>query len=452
MSEPMALQAEVKDWKTLKGIDKGQFSDMMKAGKLDKFLNDQDFINSAVKGEALFEKPTEPKPTEAAVIQPIIPDPAQATAPAPVQDGGAWWQKRGFATEQEAVESMDSLRQLNDKKQEQIDRFNAERGRVGKEKQADQDRIRQMEAELKRERDERSRLQTGPAQAGDFPVAPIVPIPEDGLFDTPEFKAKMSTYRNDMQSYNEKMSKLISETRSENSKLRSEVQENKSKTTDISNTLQEGQQERQTKIATEQWQSVLVEVAKLQDYDGSLKTSKPFTEINDIVRTRGYDEASKIYPKKDIENFDRICDVIKSYRSVDADGHVDFVAPPRHRSLKVAYYDMLETKGELENFLNSVKTQGAREGREQVIKAISEQGSRATVLPPGGQAGEIVAEITDSDLDSKLEEYSKSQYDSRLKTDPAFQKEVYDLMVRKAERNPEWRSMIPTAWVTKFSK
>jgi predicted nuclease with TOPRIM domain len=454
----MAIQAEVKDWKTLRGIGKEQFAGMMKEGKLDRFLNDQEFVNTAVKGIEDFTKPVESaKPTETPVSSPTpSAEPVPVTTPpAPVQAGGgdAWWAKRGFASEQEAVESIDNLRQLNDEKQTKLDRFNAERGTLGREKQTNQERIRQLEADLKRERDERSRLQTGAVQAGEFPVSPIVPIPEDGLFDTPEFKAKMADYRKDMQSYNEKMSKLISETRLENQKLKADVTENRSKTTEIDSALQETQLERQTKLATEQWQTVLGEVAKLQDYDPALKTSKPFTEINDFVRTRGYEEASKIYPKKDMENFDRLCDVIKTYRSVDGEGHVDFAAPARHRSLRVAYHDMLEaTPGKLDEFVTNLKTQGERQGREQVIKAISEQGSRATVLPPGGQAGEIIAEITDSDLDQKLTEYSKPQYDSRLKSDPALQKEVYDLMVRKAEKDPSWRSMIPTAWITKFQQ
>lgn len=450
MSEPMAVQAEVKDWKELQGIEQPKFQEMLGAGKLDKFLNDQGF-SEAIRSESIFKK-AEPKPET--VVAPPIPDPApvpEATPPAaPVQDGDKWWAKRGFASEEEAVNSIDNLRQINDKKQEQIDRFNAERGTIGKEKQANQERINKLEAELKRERDERARVQ-GAAHVGDIPVAPIVPIPEDGLFDTPDYKEKMSQYRKDMQAYNEKMSKRELDRQTRISKLETDLAEAKNKTTDISASLQEGEQERRTKIALEQWQSVLGEVTKLQDHDVSLKTSKPFSEINDYVRTRGYEEAAKIYPKKDIENFDRICDVIKAYRNVDDHGTVDFVSAPRYKSLKLALYDMLETRGELDKFLTGVRTQGEKTGREQVIKAINEQGNRATVLPPGGQAADIVSEITDSDLDAKLREYAKPEYDTRTKTDPLFQKEVYDLMVRKAEKDPSWRSMIPTAWITKFA-
>ena len=456
MSEPMAVQAEVKDWKSLKGISKEEFSTMLNSGKLDKHLNDQEFVNSAIKGSSLFEKPVESKPPEATVEPAVVPVPAPAVTPeppAPVQAGGdLWWQKRGFASEQEAVEAQDNLRKLLDEKQEKLDRFNAERGTLGREKQSGQERIKQLEADLKRERDERSRLQASPSQAGDFPVAPMVPIPEDDLFDTPEYKAKMADYKKDMQTYNEKMSKLITSERLETQKLKAELTENKTRTTDISNDLQENKTERQNKVALDQWNNVLGEVAKLQEHDQSLKTSKAFTEINDFVRTRGYEEASKIYPKKDIENFDRICDVIKAYRNVDDNGHVDFISNPRYKSLKVAYYDMLDTKGELDKFLSTAKSQGAREGREQVIKAIQDQGNRATVLPSGGQSADISSELTDSDLDAKLNEYSRPEYDARSKNDPIFQKEVYDLMVRKAEKDPKWRSMIPTAWITKFSQ
>ena len=57
---------------------------------------------------------------------------------------------------------------------------------------------------------------------------------------------------------------------------------------------------------------------------------------------------------------------------------------------------------------------------------------------------------SDADLDAQLTEFSRPEYDNRLKSDAGFQKTVYGLMKRKAEKDPSWRSMIPTAWITKF--
>jgi hypothetical protein len=206
-------------------------------------------------------------------------------------------------------------------------------------------------------------------------------------------------------------------------------------------------------LVAEKWSETMTGVAKLQEHDVDLKTSKPFSEINDFIRTRGYEEASKIFPKKDIENFDKICNVIKETYNVDAEGNIDFSAAPRYKSMKSAYYDILDSKGQLDAFLNKVKNQGAREGREQVIKAINNRENLAQALPiGGGQAADIVNEVTDVDIDRKLAEYSKPEYDMRLRTDVAFQKENYDLLMRKAEKDPSWRSAIPAAWITKFEK
>jgi hypothetical protein len=56
------------------------------------------------------------------------------------------------------------------------------------------------------------------------------------------------------------------------------------RTAEISGDLQENKTERQNKVALEQWNNVLGEVAKLQEHDQSLKTSRAFTEINDFTK------------------------------------------------------------------------------------------------------------------------------------------------------------------------
>ncbi len=455
----MATQAEIKDWKTLQGIPQADFQTALGEGKYDNFLNDQEFVK-AIKENTLFNKPKED-------VKPALDTPPASPAPVvasstptvpPVEDGNAapgkdsrkLWERDGFASEEEFYESVKSLRSIVDEKQKLIDRYNGERGKEGR-------RIKEMEEALKKERQERERLQavTVNPVAGpviDVPIAPVAPIPLDGNYDTPEFRAKVEAYQKDVQSYNEKMRAITHEIRQENARLKNEIGEVRTKASTIDTIQQENTQERQQRYAAEQWNTVMTEVNKLQAHDQDLATSKPFEDINNFIRTHGYEEAAKIYPKKDIENFDRICDVIKSYRNVDENGNVDLTSEPRYKNMKSAYYDMLESKGELDKFLLKVKTQGAKEGREQVIKAIQDQGNHARTLPIGASSADIVNEITDANIDDQLKEFGKAEYDSRLRTDVGLQKQVYDLMLRKAEKDPSWLSMIPTAWRVKFEK
>lgn len=459
----MAIQAEIKDWKELKGVPQTEIQEAFGSGRLDKFLNDPEFV-SAIKDPSLFDKPKEePKPVVNTVTATPTPQPEQAnptpslpaqsvkeSVPAPEQDSRKLWEREGFASEEEFYGSVKHLRSINDEKQKLIDRYNAERGKEGR-------KLKEMEEALKKEREERARLQTttqntvtGPVV--DIPAIPVAPVNLDGSYDTPEWRAKVETYQRDIADYNEKMRRITSEMRQENQKLKAEIGEVSKKASTIDTLQQDNLADKQQRVATEQWSVVMNQVDKLQEHDPDLKTSKPFGEINDYIRSRGYEEAVKIFPKKDIDNFDRICDVIKSYRNVDENGNVDLTAEPRYKNMKAAYYDMLETKGELDKFLLKVKTQGAREGREQVVKAIQDQGNHARTLPIGAPQNEIVNEITGSNVDDQLKEFGKPEYDSRLRTDPALQKQVYDLMMRKAESDPQWLSMIPTAWITKFQK
>jgi hypothetical protein len=194
------------------------------------------------------------------------------------------------------------------------------------------------------------------------------------------------------------------------------------------------------------------EVGKLQEINPTLKMSQSFEEVNAVVRGQGYEAAVKQFPKKDIDNFEKVCDVIKEYYHTDNDGNILYGQSPKHNTMKAAYYNYLDRRGELDAFLNNAKQEGERKGREQVVNALETQGNHATTLPPGGAEGDPASEKTQDDIEKKLFEYSKSEYDAKLSADPAFRKEVYDLMNKAGEKNPQWLSMISPKWKEEFEQ
>jgi hypothetical protein len=439
----MATEA-VKDWKELQGIDQTEFTKRFESGEFDKFMNDQGFVE-AQKTLKLFEKP---QTTDA----PPAPEPASTPAPAPAKDE-PWWKTQGYESEKEYQEAVSNTRELLEKKQSQIDRFNAERGKAGEETK---DQIKRLEDELAKTR---KKLEARPASPGqvavEAPEIPILPVPEDGDYSSADYQAKFRTYQEQMKEYNRKRKEFDSSVSGLHKKI-SDTEQKLSELTGKASVLETesntSKQERLQETIQKSWGNTMSEVAKLQDFDTGLKTSKPFEEINQVVRTRGYEEAAKIYPKKDIENFDRICDIIKEYHHVDNNGIIDHTRSPKHRSLKAALYNILDEQGKLDEHLHRIKAEGERKGREQVVDALHKQGEAAKPLPSGGAEKTILEETTDTDVIKQLTEYAKPEYDAKINADPALRKQVFDLMVKAADKDPKWGVMIPQKWKEEFTQ
>jgi len=438
-------QEAVKEWKELQGIKPEDFSKRFETGEFDRFMNDPGFVE-AQKSQKLFEQPQETQSPQP-VAEPETPKPA----PAPVKDE-PWWKTEGYENEAEYQESVKNMRGLLDKKQSQIDGFNAERGKQGEESKKEKVRL---EKELA---DARKKLAAKPASsqvAVEAPEMPILPVPEDGDYSSADYQSALRRYQDGMKDYAKKRKDFDSSVSGIHKKLADTEQklaDLSGKTSLIESESKASKEDRLRETINKSWQNTMSEVAKLQDFDVSLKTSKPFEEINTVVRTRGYEEAAKIYPKRDVENFDRICDIIKEFHHVDGNGVIDHTQSPKHRSIKAALYNVLDGEGKLDEFLHQIKTDGARKGREEVINALNKKGETARTLPAGGEEKTILEEMTSTDLDKKLDEYSKREHDDRLKADPVFRKEVYDLMMKKAEKEPTWNAMIPPKWKEEFTQ
>jgi hypothetical protein len=431
----MATEA-VKDWKELKGINPDEFNKRFEMGEFDKFMSDKEFVNAHT-SKALFEKP-QGDPS-------VKPEPEP---PKPSDQDEPWYRKEGYESEEEYREAVVKLRELAEKKQSQIDQFNAERGKAG-------EKNKEQIAQLEKARDEYKRKAEEAAKNSskgtvDVPEEPIPPVPEDGDYGSAEFLQRYKSYQQDLKAYNTKRREYDSKVYTKLSETEKTLADLKGKTSLIESDHKTEKEKNAQEVIKKSWGNTMSEVAKLQEFDPALKMSKSFEEVNRVIQNRGYEEAAKLYPKKDIENFDRICDIVKEYHHVQ-EGKIDYSRPARHRSIKAAYYNLLDGEGKLDEYLHSVKSDGARQGREQVIEAINKRGDAAKPLPPGGAEKPLLEEMTETDLDKKLSEFSKPEYDAKLNADPAFRKEVFELMTQKAQRSPEWDRMIPPKWKEEFT-
>lgn len=436
----MAPEA-VKDWKELKGINQDEFNKRFETGEFDKFMNDKEFVEAHT-SKALFEKAPDSPPPDS---------PPASDPPRPSVKEEPWYRQKGYDTEEEYQNAVENMRGLVEKKQGQIDQFNAERGQVG---EKSKERIEKLENELAEAKTRLTEAEKRSAPgAVEVPEMPSMPVPEDGDYNSDDYQRKLRDYREKVQEYNKKRREFDSGVFEKLNKSEKTLSDLRNKTTVIEGDQKSQSENRRQEIAQKAWGHTLSQISELQEFDPKLKTSKPFEEINRVIRTRGYEEAAKLYPKKDIENFDRICDVIKEYQYVDEKtGNIDYAQSPRHNSIKAAFYNLLDREGKLDEFLHNAKTEGKRKGREEVIDALHKKDGAAKPLPSGGEERPLLEEETQDEVVKKLKEYSKREYDAKLDADPAFRKEVYDLMNKAGEKDPHWLRMIPSKWREEFSQ
>ena len=132
----------VKTWEELKGTNRDEFNKRFDTGEFDDYMEDHGFINAMNDG-SLFDKPqdSEIEPGESLPAE----TPEQKVAPSEPKEDGPWWKQKGFESEQEVSEKFDNLNELLTKKQEQINKFNGERGTLGerlkKLEQAEQEKL-----------------------------------------------------------------------------------------------------------------------------------------------------------------------------------------------------------------------------------------------------------------------------------------------------------------------
>ena len=433
----------VKTWEELKGTNRDEFNKRFDTGEFDDYMEDHGFINAMNDG-SLFDKPqdSEIEPGESLPAE----TPEQKVAPSEPKEDGPWWKQKGFESEQEVSEKFDNLNELLTKKQEQINKFNGERGTLG-------ERLKKLEQAEQEKQDllkKIKELESRPVQQGtpaEPPAYPIAPEPEDGDFGSPEYKVARAAYEKEVKEFPSKLAAFVKNTiTAETTKLQELINKAGQGVKEVKSfqTSQENRSREQK--AKEVWGNMMGEVKKLQEYDPALVTKSPWEEINNIVADKGYDEASKTLPKSDFQNWERIAKIIQEYRPFDENSNLVVDAKPNHKSLRAAYINHLDETGQIDSFLTNLKNGAARQGREQVINAIETQRNTATPLPANSDSPEGMVAMTMDEIDKKLVEYGRSEYDQQLKDDPKFRREVYDLMKKK----PGMEVVIPAEWKKEF--
>lgn len=436
---------EAEKWQDLKGkfsgVDDPEYEKALNEGKFDEAMNDPQYME-AIRNESFFEKPNEdppdvgPPPEQAPAPESEETQvPAENTDPETKEDKDTSedpiWKQKGFESPEEMANKFADLNSLLEKKQEQINRFNTERGQEGLKAKKELIELQKKYEDLEHQLNSKNTdLNTDNIE---LPTMPEYPVAEDGDFSSEEYQHKLRDYRLKIDDYNRKMQnfgntslKAISETQ----KLKQLLAEQDAKLQNVSQFTADQRKNLAQQQAEAAWSETLGQIDGLQKEFPELKTSRSFNEINDLIVKVGSEAAYTQLSAADVAAHKQIVDTVTSYRDFDESGNIVADSKPRFSSLRSAHLDKLVANGKFDEYLKNARQDGAVEGRKQVIDKMQELDSGPVTLPPGGEQQDIVRASTQEEDLELLKHYTTPEGDAELKTNPAKRREYLELMDR----------------------
>jgi hypothetical protein len=164
--------------------------------------------------------------------------------------------------------------------------------------------------------------------------------------------------------------------------------------------------------------------SQLPAFAADLKTSKPFSQINqDVLAGR-----HGIYSENDLKAFERLKDLATKYRRFDESGAIDIGAPKTYEAIDDLYLIELRKTGKLNEYLKSMEQKATLKGREQVISVIDRNSSGARELPTGaGEREDTIRRTTEEEDMEKLKTYA-AMPGKDIEKNPAAVKEYIGLL------------------------
>ena len=453
------MEPQAEKWQDLRGkFNSPESEDYKKAmdeGKFDPYLGDKAFMDSQNDG-SFFEKPNEEPPNMDA-LQPqtsnLADEPKPEATPEPPsgeQDTSnePLWKQKGFASEKEMVEKFDLYNTLLEKKQEQIDRFNRERGQEGLKTKKELFEVQKRANELQALLD--AQKNATPDVDIELPSMPEFPIAEDGDYASADFGGKVKEYQQKMMDYNAKVRKfgdVSVRTARELAETRRLISEQGEKLNNLSTFTEVQKREHVQKQAINAWNETVSQINDLQKDFPELKTTKSFEDINSLINTYGAEAAYAQLPGKDVEVHKQIVDIVRSYRDFDDDGNIVAESKPKFSTLKSAHIDKLVATGKWDEYLKRHAEEAAVRGRKQVIDKMQEVDSGARTLPIGGEQQDIVRSSTQGEDLAMLEHYATPEGELDLRSNIGKRRQYVELLQRNG-----MATAIPDEYLKEYQK
>ena len=345
------------------------------------------------------EKPIEPVPEE-----PKTKDEQTDTSQ---EEGGEqkqpspWWSEDGFGSEEEVREALK-------KKNELIDRFNAERGKYGLELKKLKEGLSKGEQSAEKKPDDKEKDKP---QKAERPLRPKRPNPsdyDDGIYDDKYLEA-VNEYDESMVKYESEFEAYITNKKPEWYK---EVEEVKGH---IESDLRQKRQNEIKQFWAKMYDNDIPELQK----EYGLKTSVPVKDMSEafsIMNNPSADESDKTrakifisgLPKKDLENYDKI--------RVATECKYDFSTgkPVAQRNTWAATIIDYDLKGYNKVNQNAFLTQ---EEKQELEKKQTEQNEEVIDAPRAANQSQNDGIMHDSlDIDDVKKEFVKLQGEYALAT------------------------------------
>lgn len=395
----------VKNWNEVKsqyqGIKEADYLAKLKEGEFNRFLKDPQF-NEDVNSKKLFETSTPQSPeTSPAPVAPAEPQPEPVGEPRPGGDAVdiPVWKQKGFESEQAM---WDDYQDKIDKKQAQIDEFNAERGQLGQElnkklKAKETEHLKTME-ELNKLKKEALKNQS----AVDLPVMPTMPVPEDGDYSNPDYLQKKKNYDSEMIGWQKNMGQQFSTLREDSLKKDQVIGELKQQVTKVDQFVTDQSKMTQTQKEDMALNNLIQEVDVFQDKYPEFKTSKPFSDFNKEFLSKKQDAMERQYSKDDMDKYYKMLEYCRNYRKFTDKGKVDVGAPKKFDDLEAYHINELAKSGQLQKFLTEREAKAKQAGTDQVLDVVDNRQHKAQTLPPGQNTLDTVKQESTDNAEAKI--------------------------------------------------
>jgi len=251
--------------------------------------------------------------------------PAAAGAPPPEpQDTEPWWKKRGYGSEDEAVSAIDTLRNASEEQRRQIDKRNAEDGRVGRENKELRKKLEALE----------SKAPPADADATAFELPDEAPKPPsiadfDGNMLDDDYVAARSKYDVDMAEYTGKLSAGIRNA----SKKIADMEGKLDQVSSVANDVQASKAATGDKVKWDTMWSAMRDAQK----EFGLETSVDIETINTHALAKNAAWINSL-PASDRAAYDKVRQIAYAYADFGEDG--TSAPTPRYKTVKGAIADM----------------------------------------------------------------------------------------------------------------
>jgi len=263
--------------------------------------------DKAPKSDTPSDVPTdEPKPDEKPVDKPdekpgAKPDEEDGDGKPPKDDKRPWWEKKGYASEEEATEAFDSAMRTASSFKRTLDAKNSEDGKIGRENKELRDEVVALKAAAEKVKKEAPAVASATMPA--MPELPEVSKFDDGALDDgyqtamQEYHASMQKYHTDMAGWGTTMGQQVAD-------LTDKVETVSTKAEQAASFTESQQQTNAQQAQSAAWEGVWKELRQAQkDYGLEFSGGRDVADINAMAPNP---DLWKTLPAEDREKFAKL--------------------------------------------------------------------------------------------------------------------------------------------------